>query len=45
MTPSWHSIPYERVLRDLGTGEEVHQMDTSEILHAMTWLRRKETGQ
>jgi 3-dehydroquinate synthase len=33
------------LLRDLGRGEEVHQMDTSEILHAMTWLRRKETGQ
>ena len=33
------------LLRDLGQGEEVHQMDTNEILHAMTWLRRKETGQ
>ena len=33
------------LLRDLGRGEEVHQMDTNEILHAMTWLRRKETGQ
>ncbi len=33
------------LLRELGVGEEVHQMDTNEILHAMTWLRRKETGQ
>jgi 3-dehydroquinate synthase len=33
------------LLRDLGKGEEVHHMDTSEILHAMTWLRRRETGQ
>lgn len=33
------------LLRDLGRGEEVHQMDTGEILHAMTWLRRRETGQ
>jgi 3-dehydroquinate synthase len=33
------------LLRELGRGEEVHQMDTDEILHAMTWLRRKETGQ
>lgn len=33
------------LLRELGRGEEVHQMDTNEILHAMTWLRRKETGQ
>lgn len=33
------------LLRDIGRGEEVHSMDTSEILHAMTWLRRKETGQ
>ncbi|HVY04391.1 MAG TPA: 3-dehydroquinate synthase [Burkholderiales bacterium] len=33
------------LLRDIGKGEEVHAMDTNEILHAMTWLRRKETGQ
>ena len=33
------------LLRDLGRGEDVHQMDTNEILHAMTWLRRRETGQ
>ncbi|MEO8156503.1 MAG: 3-dehydroquinate synthase, partial [Betaproteobacteria bacterium] len=33
------------LLRDIGRGEEVHAMDNDEILHAMTWLRRKETGQ
>ncbi len=33
------------LLRDIGRGEEVHTMDSNEILHAMTWLRRKETGQ
>jgi 3-dehydroquinate synthase len=33
------------LLRDIGRGEEVHAMDNGEILHAMTWLRRKETGQ
>jgi 3-dehydroquinate synthase len=33
------------LLRDIGRGEEVHAMDNSEILHAMAWLRRKETGQ
>jgi 3-dehydroquinate synthase len=33
------------LLRDIGRGEEVHAMDSNEILHAMTWLRRKETGQ
>ena len=33
------------LLRDLGRGEEVHRMDNNEILHAMTWLRRRETGQ
>jgi 3-dehydroquinate synthase len=33
------------LLRDFGRGEEVHQMDNNEILHAMTWLRRRETGQ
>jgi 3-dehydroquinate synthase len=33
------------LLRDIGRGEEVHAMDDNEILHAMTWLRRKETGQ
>ena len=33
------------LLRDIGRGEEVHAMDNNEILHAMAWLRRKETGQ
>lgn len=33
------------LLRDIGCGEEVHTMDNDEILHAMAWLRRKETGQ
>ena len=33
------------LLRDIGRGEEVHTMDNNEILHAMAWLRRKETGQ
>lgn len=33
------------LLRDIGRGEEVHTMDNDEILHAMAWLRRKETGQ
>ena len=33
------------LLRDFGRGEEVHSMDNDEILHAMAWLRRKETGQ
>jgi 3-dehydroquinate synthase len=33
------------LLRDIGRGEEVHSMDNDEILHAMAWLRRKETGQ
>ena len=32
------------LLRDIGHGEEVHTMDNDEILHAMAWLRRKETG-
>jgi len=33
------------LLREIGRGEEVHAMDNNEILHAMSWLRRKETGQ
>ena len=33
------------LLREIGRGEEVHAMDNNEILHAMAWLRRKETGQ
>ncbi len=32
------------LLRELGRGEEVHAMDNNEILRAMAWLRRKETG-
>lgn len=32
------------LLRDIGEGEEVHQMDPGEILHALTWLRRREQG-
>jgi 3-dehydroquinate synthase len=33
------------LLRDIGRGEEVHRMDQDEILHAMAWLRRRETGE
>jgi 3-dehydroquinate synthase len=33
------------LLRDIGRGEEVHRIDTDEILHAVTWLRRREIGQ
>lgn len=32
------------LLRDIGVGEEVHHMDADEILQAMAWLRRRETG-
>ena len=32
------------LLRDIGTGEEVHHMEADEILQAMAWLRRRETG-
>lgn len=32
------------LLRGIGLGEEVHHMDRDEILHAMRWLRRLETG-
>ena len=32
------------LLRDIGVGEEVHQMDTKEILAALVWLRRQELG-
>lgn len=32
------------LLRDLGVGEEVHQMDSNEILRALGWLRRQELG-
>lgn len=32
------------LLRALGRGEEVHQMEHDEILRALVWLRRKEIG-
>jgi 3-dehydroquinate synthase len=32
------------LLRELGVGEEVHQMDVHEILRALVWLRRRELG-
>ena len=32
------------LLRDIGVGEEVHQMDPQEILRALVWLRRREYG-
>jgi 3-dehydroquinate synthase len=32
------------LLRGIGAGEEVHHMDRDEILRAMAWLRRRETG-
>jgi 3-dehydroquinate synthase len=32
------------LLREIGRGEDVHSMDEQEIMRAMTWLRRKETG-
>ena len=32
------------LLRDIGVGEEVHQMDVQEILRALSWLRRQEQG-
>jgi len=32
------------LLRDIGMGEEVHRMDTSEILRALAWLRQRELG-
>ncbi len=32
------------LLRDIGVGEEVHQMDEHEIRHALTWLRHQELG-
>jgi len=32
------------LLRELGVGEEVHQMDVNEILRALAWLRRQEYG-
>ena len=32
------------LLRDLGIGEEVHRIDTAEMLRALDWLRRREHG-
>jgi 3-dehydroquinate synthase len=32
------------LLRELGVGEEVHQMDAHEIRRALVWLRRQELG-
>ncbi|MDE2367410.1 MAG: 3-dehydroquinate synthase [Burkholderiales bacterium] len=32
------------LLRDIGVGEEVHQMDSAEILRALVWLRQRELG-
>jgi 3-dehydroquinate synthase len=32
------------LLRGIGVGEEVHQMDTGEILAALAWLRQQEQG-
>ena len=32
------------LLRAIGIGEEVHQMDVAEILRALAWLRRQEHG-
>jgi len=32
------------LLREIGVGAEVHQMDQDEILRALTWLRRREQG-
>ena len=32
------------LLREIGVGEEVHEMDTGEILRALAWLRQREPG-
>jgi 3-dehydroquinate synthase len=32
------------LLRDIGVGEEVHEMDTDAILRALAWLRQREQG-
>ncbi len=32
------------LLREIGQGEEVHQMDADEIMRALAWLRRQEYG-
>jgi len=33
------------LLRDVGHGEEVNSIDRAQVLQAMAWLRRRETGQ
>jgi 3-dehydroquinate synthase len=33
------------LLRSVGDGTDVHQIDRAEVARAMAWLRRKETGQ
>ena len=33
------------MLEAIGRGRDVHSVDTTEMLHAMSWLRRKEIGQ
>jgi 3-dehydroquinate synthase len=32
------------MLRDIGRGEEVNSLDHDQIIQAMAWLRRRETG-
>jgi hypothetical protein len=32
------------MLRGVGRGEEVNSLDQGQIMQAMMWLRRKETG-
>jgi len=33
------------LLRGIGIGEDVHRIDRDEVARAMSWLRRRETGQ
>ena len=33
------------MLRGIGRGEEVNSLDRGQIMQAMTWLRRRETGE
>ena len=33
------------MLRGIGRGEEVNSLDRGQIMQAMAWLRRRETGQ
>ena len=42
-SPQWIG-PY-RILREIGRGEDVHRAERDEVARAMTWLRRRETGQ